>query len=57
MSESGHEESLRARAHHFLTREEGGSGGLTMRAGTFEHRDDRDRTADGERHDALDRLA
>jgi voltage-gated potassium channel len=33
MSESGHEESLRARAHHLLTREEGGSGGLAMRAG------------------------
>ena len=33
MSEAGHEESMRARAHHLLTREEGGSGGLAMRAG------------------------
>ena len=33
MSEPVPAESLRARAHHLLTREEGGSGGLTMRAG------------------------
>ena len=33
MSESGHQESLRARAHHLLTREEGGSGGHAMRTG------------------------
>ena len=33
MSESGRPESLRARFHHLLTREEGGSGGLTVRTG------------------------
>src|SRR5712675_1909603 len=33
MSESGHRESMRARAHHLLTREEGGSGGQAIRAG------------------------
>jgi voltage-gated potassium channel len=33
MSESGRHETLRAGAHHFLTREEGGSGGLTFRFG------------------------
>jgi len=33
MSESGRPESLRAKFHHLLTREEGGSGGLTVRTG------------------------
>ena len=33
MSESGREESLRARAHHFLTREESESGGRAVRTG------------------------
>ena len=33
MSESGRKESLRARAHHLLTREEGGSGGHALRTG------------------------
>ena len=33
MSESGRTETLRARAHHLLTREEGGSGGLAVRTG------------------------
>ena len=32
-SDSGHHESLRARVHHLLTREEGGSGGYAMRTG------------------------
>ena len=33
MSESGSSESLRARAHHLLAREEGGSGGHALRTG------------------------
>jgi voltage-gated potassium channel len=33
MSDSGRPESLRARAHHLLTREEGGSGGQAVRTG------------------------
>ena len=33
MSESGGHESLRARAHHLFTREEGGSGGHALRTG------------------------
>lgn len=33
MNASGGRESLRARAHHLFTREEGGSGGVAMRAG------------------------
>jgi voltage-gated potassium channel len=33
MSEPVRDETLRARAHHFLTREEGGTGGLAVRTG------------------------